>query len=289
LYCSGINKGSLKEQQIKQFIKSLGLEILENKKLLGNQEIDIFVPEKKIGIEFNGLFWHNDTRVDKKYHFEKLCAAQKQGIKLIHIFEDEWEHKKEIVKQKLTYALGMSNEKIYARKCEVKIINKEQEKGFLDLWHIQGSAKSKIKLGLYFANELVAVMTFAALNPAKGGKRKCNHWELVRFCTRKNVVGGASKLFTFFIKQYQPQHVISYGDLRWGSGKLYQTLGFDYQGNTSLNYWYIDLKNLKRIHRFALRKNKKDDQQLTEYENRLKQGYLRIWDCGNSRWTWTQK
>ena len=102
-------------------------------------------------------------------------------------------------------------------------------------------------------------------------------------------MGGASKLFAHFVKHYTPIKVLSFADKRWSTGNLYQQLKFTSVGDTRINYWYIDTKNTKRIYRYALRKNKNDDQSLTEYENRIKQGYKRIWDCGSSKWEWDSK
>lgn len=283
--CSAINKGSLKEREIKEFVRSLGFGIDENKKMLGRQEIDIFVPEMNLGIEFNGLFWHNDLRIDKKYHINKTLAARQQGIRLIHIFEDEWDYSREIVKSRLRNILGKIKLKIHARKCEIKEIQYSDERPFLEDNHIQGYAKSSIKLGLFHNNMLVSVMTFAKLNLAKG-HRGNSGWELLRFSSLRDtiVVGAASRLFSYFLKTYSPREIISYSDNRWNTGNTYKNIGFEHNGETGIGYWYI--MGNKRIHRFNLRKTKDDDQQKTEYENRLDQGYKRIWDCGHTRWIW---
>ena len=285
--CSGINKGSVKEQKIKDFLIDNGICILENKKILGDLEIDIFIPAYNLGIEFNGLFWHNDTRLHKNYHLNKSNIAINKGIRLIHIFEDEWDHHPDIVKSRLLNILGKTNNRIYARLCQIREISFTEEKEFLEYNHIQGYAKSSIKLGLYHKDVLVSVMTFSKLNLSRGVRNK-NMWELLRFASllNYNIVGGASKLFSYFVKKYNPPEVWSYSDNRWNTGNTYKNIGFDYIGNTSIGYWYIDLKEGKRIHRFGMRKNSNDDENLSEYENRLNQGYLRIWDCGHSKWIW---
>jgi hypothetical protein len=128
-------------------------------------------------------------------------------------------------------------------------------------------------------------MTFSKVNLSKGHRNK-KAWELLRFASLKDVVviGAASKLFSYFIKEYSPEEVISYSDNRWNTGKTYENIGFKYNGDTGIGYWYI-FEN-RRLHRFNLRKRSTDDQEKTEYENRLIQGYKRIWDCGNSKWIW---
>jgi hypothetical protein len=285
--CSGINKGSIKEGEIKKFLRENNIYIEENKKILGNQEIDIFCPEFNIGIEFNGLFWHNDTRIDKNYHILKTRAAEEKGIRLIHIFEDEWDHRRDIVKSRLLNLFKKTPNRIYARDCIIKEVSFKEEKLFLEQNHIQGYSKSSVKLGLYHNDKLVSLMTFSKSNLSRGIKNS-DQWELLRFASSLNhlVIGGSSKLFKYFCNHYSFEKIISYSDNRWNTGNVYKEIGFKSNGETGLGYWYINLKEGKRIHRFSLRKSVNDDPTKTEYENRLEQGYLRIWDCGNSKWIW---
>lgn len=292
--CSNISKNSsLKEFEVYNFITNdLKLHADRNIRILPDgREIDIFIPELKLGIEFDGLYWHNDLRLEKNYHKNKTELANSIGIKLIHIFEDEWEHNREIVKSRLSSLAGKISRRIYARNCTVKEISTNDERTFLNENHIQGWHRSRVKLGLYNKGKLVSVMTFSGLSRAKGHKAVAGHWELLRFCSIKNmvVIGGASRLFKYFTKHYNPIHILSFADSRWSHGNLYTQLGFTAAGHTGANYWYIDAKKGKRIHRFALRKQASDDQNLTEYENRLNQGYLRIWDCGSSKWIWKKE
>jgi hypothetical protein len=288
--CNNLNKGSMLENEVRKYIHSLGIITSDHNRIeLSGKEIDIFVPEKRIGVEFNGLYWHNDLKCHKRYHIDKFNLALGNNIQLIQIFEDEWLHKIDIVKSRLAYLLGKNQKTIYARKCIIKEVHPTIASNFLNQNHIQGNAKSSIKLGLYYNNELVSLMTFSKPNLSKGQKKEDGFWELLRFCNLLNtsVVGGANRLLHHFVKTYLPVKILSFADKRWSLGKLYQTLGFVKQKDSSINYWYIDRKESKRIHRFSLRKNKNDNQDLTEYENRLAQGYLRIWDCGSSKWLWT--
>ena len=293
--CGGNNNFGIskKETDLRDFVSNeLGVEIKGNHRILpNNREIDIHVLKLKLGIEFNGLYWHNDLKLHKNYHKQKQDDAKNLGIRLIHIFEDEWDFKREIVKSRLRNVIGINN-KIHARKCEVRKISTTIEKDFLIENHIQGYAKSSIKLGLYYENKLVSLMTFSKPNLSKGQKKKEGYWELLRFCSllNTNVVGGASKLFSYFVKTYQPAEIISFADKRWSeSGNIYKVLGFDFIHDTAINYWYVNLTTGERIHRFSLRKNENDDKSLTEYENRLRQGFVRIWDCGSSKWIWKAK
>lgn len=290
--CSGISTGSIAQLEINQFIKDLGFDtILNDKTILHPKHIDILIPSKNLAIEYNGLAYHNELRKGKTYHNDKRNGAAAKGIQLIHIFEDEWLHTPEIVKSRLRYLLGCVPAKLYARKCQIQPVDKLQETEFLIKNHIQGvDSKSSVKLGLFYNNRLVSLMTFSKPNKAKGYNKQDNTWELLRFCNEidTTVIGAANKLFQYFIKTYDPQTIITFADLRWSVGKLYTTLGFTQLENTRLNYWYIDLKNVKRIHRFNLRK-KQNETIKTEYELRLEQGWLRVWDCGSAKFIWSKE
>lgn len=290
--CSGINNGSIKENEIAAFIESLGIPVLRNdRQILYGKEIDILIRGKKIGIEFNGLFWHNELRVGREAHKQKHVSIKEKGYTPITIFEDEWDYRKEVVKSRLKNAVGLTDRSIHARKCIVKELSAAKAKEFVEKNHIQGYAPSSIKLGLYHNDELVSVMTFSSPSIAKGHKKEKGVWEISRSCSKLNtsVVGGAGKMFSHFVKNYNPIRVITFADLRWSNGNSYKNLGFTYQYETEPNYWYIDVD--KRVNRFSLRKgvNEGDDPNLTEYENRLKQGYMRIWDCGSSKWVWEKE
>lgn len=288
--CSGVGTGSLAQNEINNFIISLGINtILNDRVILDGEEIDILVPEKNIGFEYDGLFWHNELRKPKDYHINKTIKASNKGIRLIHIFEDEWIHSPEIVKSRIKYLLNVITSKIPARKCKIQEVGVDTEKEFLSNNHLQGYARSKVKLGLYYDGILVSLMTFSSLSRSKGYKKIEGSWELLRFCNVRDttVVGGANRLFTHFIRTYNPKKILSFADKRWSVGELYHTLNFEYTGDTNINYWYVDGSEGKRLHRFGMRKNSTDDQTLTEYENRLNQGFVRIWDCGSARFIWS--
>jgi hypothetical protein len=264
----------------------LGVETITNYKLANNRQVDVYCPVFQIGFEFDGLYWHNDLRLEKTYHLDKTHAAASQGIRLIHVFEDEWDFKRPIVESRIKHLLGISSKSIFARKCKIGSVDKATEKAFMEQNHIQGHAKSSVAYGLYYNNELVSVMTFSKPSKAKGQKNIPGHWELLRFCSvlDTHVVGGAGKLLAHFVKHHEPVQILSFADSRWSIGTLYKSLGFIENTHTAINYWYV--KGERRYHRYALRKSSSDNQCLTEYQNRLNQGYLRIWDCGSSKWIW---
>jgi len=254
------------------------------------REIDIFIPSKNVGIEFNGLYWHSEDVLlslnqSPKKDYEKRQFFLNHGIRLINIFEDEWTLKKEIVKDRLAHILNIPDTKIkiFARKCVVTEIDSKTANLFCQENHIMGRGRSNIRLGLFFEKNLVSVMTFSSNNISRKLSDGC---ELNRFCSKigYSIVGGAGKLLTYFQKKYNPDKIISYADNRWSAGDLYQTLKFTKTNDGVPNYWYFLPNDLIRIHRFSLRKQSTDDQSLTEAENRKNQGFLRIWDCGSSKW-----
>ena len=250
------------------------------------KEIDIYIPELKIGIEYNGLYWHSDIYKDKNYHINKTNNAKNTGIKLIQIFGDEWLYKQDIVKSRLLNIFGKTPNKIYARKCIIKEVSSKDCSIFLDQNHIQGKLGAKVRLGLYYNDELVSVMTFGNLRKNLGQSSKEGSYELLRFCNKLNttVIGGASKLFKYFINNYNPNTIISYADRRWSEGNLYYNLGFKLLGETKPNYFYTNKRFLKREPRFKYRKDILVKQGFnpnkSEHEIMKERGYARTYDCG---------
>lgn len=284
------NFTSKNQKEISDYITSLGIQVLNNhKKSLQGIEIDIYVPDLKIGFEYNGLFWHSEKMgKSKNYHLNKQNLAKKHGIKLYHIFSDEWIKNKEIVKSKIKNILGLSGKKIYARKCDVREITTKEKNTFLLKNHIQGDDKSTYKIGAFHGEELVAVMTFSALRSVLGSKKEDNTFELVRFSSN-NVVGVASRLLKYFVKKYKPNKIITYADKRWtvSEDNLYSKIGFNLISETKPNYWYT-ISDDRRYHRYNFRKDllvkEGFDKNKTEKEIMIDKGYLSVWDCGNFKY-----
>jgi len=283
--------GSNTEQELKEFFTSLEMTFLENdKKLISPHELDIVFPDKKIAVEYCGLVFHGELLFGRKnkrktYHLNKLERCTDIGYKLITIFSDEWLTKKDIVKDRLKHIILKSSERIYARKCVISEITSKQASEFVDRHHIQGYTGSRVKLGAFYDNRLVAVMTFASGSISKGESNVKNTWELSRFCVSDNVIGIAGKLLEHFKKNYEWDNIFSYADRRWSDGNLYRTIGFDFKHNTSPNYWYFK-EETKRHHRFNFRKDKikhLGNGEQTEWEIMQEQGWNRIWDCGSMK------
>lgn len=290
---------TLKSQtEIKDFLLENKIIVeLNNRKILNGIEIDIFSEDKKIGIEFNGNMFHSELfgKKDSKYHLNKTFLMNSKDYHLIHIFEDEWELKKDIVKNKLIHILGNNNlEKIYARKCVIKKINKEEKDVFLNKNHIQGTDNSSVFLGAFFNNNLISVMTFDNKRSMSKRKNDDNSYELSRFATDINyrIIGIASKMLNYFIKKYNPKNIISFADRRWTLDKnnnLYTKLGFELKNILRPDYSYYNTKIdiYKRFHKFGFGKKsiKKKFPEIyspekTEWQMMQEAGYDRIWDCG---------
>lgn len=281
------------ENEIYEYICNLiGKENVEhsNRDVLNGYEIDVFIPKLKIGIEYNGLRWHSEKFKDKNYHLIKTLEANKQGIKLIQIFEDEYTLKKNIVLSKIKRLLFKDYDlpKIMARRCIIKPIDKNLTKSFLNKNHIQGYNGCTVSLGCFHNDELIGVMTFEHYG---------NEWLLNRFATDNNVrcqgVGG--KLFSYFTKNYNPSSVKSFADRRWTineENNLYIKLGFKIDEVLKPDYKYVNASHpTERIHKFNFRKKilyRRYNMDKTKTESELTEelGYYKIWDCGLIRYVW---
>lgn len=300
---SEMNKASLPvfeskpEKELKEMIQSCGLECHKEKALFNGMEIDIFVPKKMIGIEYNGVLFHTEWfgKKGKWFHLGKTMKCQEKGVKLIHIFEDEYVYQREIVENKIKHILGVQQNlpKIMGRKCEIHPISKSVSKNFLEKYHIQGNASSTVRLGAFFNNELIAVMCFKIDD---GG-----NWELVRFTSDYHYIcqGVGGRLFKHFIREYNPKEIKSFADRRWTineQNNIYIQLGFKFDKYTAPDYRYVNPSshNLRRQHKFGFRKNILHNKygfplDMTEEEMVKKLKYDRIWDCGLIRYVWKKE
>jgi very-short-patch-repair endonuclease len=266
------------QSEIENFLIENNVSYLKNdRSVLGNLEIDFYLPEFKIGIELDGIYWHSIKHKNPDYHIVKTERCEKLGIQLIHVFEDEWTYRKDVVFSRIKNLLNLSSTRIYARLCEVRELSGKETQSFIDENHIQGNIPASKRIGLFYKDELVSVMTFGALRRALGSTPKDGVYEMYRFCNRLNysIVGGASKLLKYFIRTQKPVEIISYADRRWSIGKLYTSLGFTLVKKTQPNYWYI--VGDRREHRFNYTKKKLKLSNIDEFD------LNRIFDSGNLR------
>jgi hypothetical protein len=268
---------SIKELVLLEYIKSIySGEIIKSYR--DGLEIDIYLPQLKLGFEFNGLYWHSDKFKDKNYHLEKTNYFKSKNIRIIHIWEDDWTMRNDIIKSQLKNLLKLNEHRIFARKCKIEILsNNLLTTKFLNQNHLQGVDKSKIKIGLIYEYELIALMTFNKLEGRKSLGE--GEWNLSRFCNKLNynIVGGASKLLSFFISEFEPKRIISYADKDWSLGGLYESIGFKKISETAPDYKYI--VDGKRKNKANFKKSKLGTS-LTESLEMKNREMFRIWDCG---------
>lgn len=283
---------SKEEQEVADYIKTIyNGEIRRNSRILnGRKQIDIYLPDINLAIEYNGIKWHceNESGKDKNYHIEKTNICNSNGIQLLHINSDEWKNtqKNKIWKSIISSKMNKTD-KIYARKCSIKELTTNEAKGFINYNHLQGYAGSKIKIGLYHNNELMMVTTFSKFRFGDN-----NTWELVRCSSKLNItiVGGLSKLLKYFNEKYNDNSlpIMSYADRRYSIGKSYEKVGFKLTHISPPNYKYFYKNNYELLlPRENFQKHKLGnilenfDPTATEWENMRNNGYDRIWDSGN--------
>ena len=288
-----INRDMTKDTSIEIFVQLIldhyHVNYIKNdRSILNGQELDIYIPDHNLAIECNGIRWHstnNDTPKDK--HYNKYMICQSLGIQLLTIWEDQIINSPQIVESIILSKLNIYKENIYARKCQIREVSNQACETFLNKYHMQKNTKgSSVRLGLFYNNELVSVMTFGKTRKYTGGSKDL--WELHRYCCKEgvHVIGGASKLFHNFLKEYKVSLIESFSSNDISNGQLYKTLGFQ-QDSFSKSYWYID-KYYRRYHRYNFTKYKLVkigfDSGMSEYQIMKSRGYYQIYDTGQTRW-----
>jgi hypothetical protein len=274
------------EIELSCFVSSLVETTLSDRTVIKPFELDCFAPSKKLGIEFCGIYYHSDRFRDANYHLNKHELATEAGYGIIQVFDDEWSDKKEIVKSIIKNRLSLTDTITYARKTTIKIVPLKEAKTFLKNNHLQGYANAEILLGLYQEGELLTIATFSKKRRVLGSMPD-DWYELVRLCTRINtsVVGGFSKLIKHFMKTYSPNGIKTFCDRRYFNGLGYKTVGFIESHISKPNYFYV--KQGVRYSRYQFQKHKLKkllsiyDENISEKENMVINGYSRIYDCGN--------
>ena len=282
--------GSLGEQEVREFVNALGFETekkyipLYNKdKWVKNFEIDIFVPSKNVGIEFNGEYWHSDQVLnDKYYHYKKSLTAEKNGYRLIHILETYWKqpNKRAIYESIIRNALGAPVVKLKAKKCEIRAITKKEAEEFFNANHLGGYISSKLAYGLFYKDELVQ----AELLSTPRFNRKVE-WESTRGCSKLGymIYGGYEKVLKYFKEEYDPKSIVSYVDFSVFRGALHEHAGFKFKSYTGPDHWYLDAENnLKRY--WIVRGNKEVDLKwAADRDANIKYHY---WFAGSKVYIW---
>ena len=286
-YDRKIVKTSKWQKELSDYIASIyDGEILLNKRgVIGSNELDIYLPEIKLAIECNGVFYHQyqpqqQTESAKKginYHLNKTKQCESLGITLLHFFDITWDKKSDIIKSMVCSRIKKSEHIIYGRKCDVRVISVYDKNQFLENNHIQGKDKSLLHYGLFFENKLVSAMTIG-----RSRFNKSYQWELSRYCSllHHSVVGGFSKLLKHHRSLYKGS-IISYADRMYSTGHVYITNGFVLSHTNRPSYYYIDFNKNLLLHRSNFRKSKIGATESTEQDKMIELGYGKIFDCGN--------
>lgn len=267
---------SFRENEVAEFLSGFCNLERSNRKLI-SKELDIYVPSVNVAIEFNGLYWHSEKFKPKNYHYDKFIECRDAGIRLIQVWEDDWLHRKDIVKSMLLNKLGFGiSETVYARDCSV--VEDADLEDFFNENHIQGYAGHSKSVSLVNSGTVVASALF---------RKNQNGWLLSRYATNCNVPGGFSRCLTNFRKRNDGP-VVTFADLCISDGSLYVNNGFKLDKILPPDYSY--LVGNRRVHKFSYRKSRfaRDenlifDENATERELAASNGLLRVYDAGKLR------
>lgn len=274
---------SLSELELGDVIESWGFKVRRNvRDVIAPKELDIYVPEKRLAIEYNGLYWHSRKDGGKDQHVEKTDMCEKLGIQLVHIFSDEWRDKRDVCESMIKHRLGITKRKIFARNCVVRDVSLRDSKGFLEKTHLAGFVRSFFSRGLYHEDELVALLSVR--EPMQRSAYP-GLLEVARFSTAldTSVVGALGKLIKHIVKNDLPplgkSGLMTYVDRKIGKGSGYSRAGMKFFGKTLPGYWYTD--GVSRFDRFRFRSR----DGISEKEIAIREGVERVYGCGNNIYT----
>ena len=272
---------------IKNILDDLNIKYEQhNRKLISPKELDFYLPDYNIAIECNGMYWHSEKKKDDTYHYNKMKVCQTKGIKLLSFWEYDLRNYPNKVKDIIASCCN-KNKKIYARECTIKEIDAKQSKQFLELYHLQGNVNAKIKLGLFYKDKLIMIMTFGKRRVFMNDAGSEYDYELYRLCTKHGftVIGGAGKLLEYFKRNYKWNTITSYSMNDISEGNVYEKIGFKYERETPYGFFYYDIVNDKIINRYALAKYKVDDKSgRTTNEIIEDMGYIKCCNCGTRKY-----
>lgn len=285
-----ISKG---ETELADFVESL-IPVIRSYKYAGRKEVDVYIPSLKLAIEYDGLPWHSTKYRTPTQQTAKAKELKVLGITLLRVFEDEWQDKRAQVESLIRARTGTLKGKVYARQCQLVEIDNSTASEFYAQHHIQGWRKSAQHLGLIHNGTLAAVMTLSQALAARGQERKEGQYELVRYASNIQVVGGASKLLKAWVAKVGAKVVISYSDNRLFSGGMYKALGFQEVAQVPPSYTYWQENSKERKHKSGFRKEylpkilgERYNPQATERLNCELAGYYQVYDDGLTRWQLT--
>ena len=229
---------------------------LRDRKTIPNRELDIYIPEKNLAIELNGLYYHSEKKLDDiNYHIKKTKLCRSKNIDLIQIFADEIYYKKQLCISKIKNRLGI-NRKISASECTIKPI--DGCTNFLTKYTFRGELPANTKLGAFYKNKLVGVMTF-------NGDIICQFATLYSF----EITNLFDVFVAFYTKEFLQSELNYFADIRWEPCL------------TKPNFDLVDVDCPKcwGTKNFLTRFEVSEEESNVLFED-YELGYTRIWDCG---------
>lgn len=294
------------EAAVFRFLSNLTRAEQRNHTVIKPKELDIYLPDVKLAVEYCGEFHHShkdaeDERKNKYKHYQKYLECKARGIRLITLYETEWKEHNYAVRRLLRNAVGKSKGKLMARKCELRKVTNAEARAFYDRYHPQGGAGHGEHYALFWKGKMVACMRFVLGANDRGSGAAKRVWTLGRYATRITVAGAASRLFKAFVREYNPPVVKSFSDNRFFDGGMYAQLGFVLDGEVAPDYqvWHPKLGTRPKPHyqRRAIPRRiaeigssevfDPETDPRTEAQMTYALGARRLYDCGKKRWVWT--
>jgi very-short-patch-repair endonuclease len=264
------------ELELLSWLRSLGLDF--KTKRFGNEyELDCYSESLKLGIEYNGLFWHSDINKPKNYHLNKTKYFEKLGIRVIHVWEHEWRDRKDQVKNYLSSACKVNQTRLGARKCQFLEITPLVAKKFLSDNHIQGAAKNiKLAVGIFYQNKLISVATFGN-HHRQGfeGVKVLNRFACLPGFTISGGLAKASRMA--YVKLGK---LISWAHYAKSQGKGYLAAGWTQVKTHPPDYFYATPQGVVISKQSRRKSSVGTPDHMTEHQHALQDGLYRIWDCG---------
>jgi hypothetical protein len=298
---------SAAEDTLAAYLTRFTTVVQRDRTIIAPKELDIYLPERNLAVEYCGMYWHShtdrdDEKKNKHKHAEKHRLCAEKGVRLITLYETEWLERPETVKRMLRNAVGATRGKLMARKCTVGKPSPQEARSFYERYHPQGGSGAGEHYGLYYKGKLAACMRFTFGGNDRGTGAKTRQWTLSRYATRLPVAGAASRLFKAFVAEQDPPTVKSFSDNRWFNGGMYEQLGFALEADVPADYqvWSMKLGLRPKPHYQRRTLPKRLDEHgvvdafdpasdpRTEAEMTYLMGARRIYDCGKKRWVWTK-
>jgi hypothetical protein len=204
------------------------------------------------------------------------------GMDVLRFYEDEWVNKPSVILSIIKHTLGISDQREYARACEVIQLSQEERKEFFSRCHLEGDVRGLIAFGLRHKNSGKILAALSAREPFHKTVH-VNKLEIARFaCEINTAVAGAQSKLVMHLSRWAKEHgykgILSYADGRLGDGKSYEKIGFVKIKRGSPRLWWTDYTH--RFNRFKIRADSAAG--ITQNQRAVNAGVVEMWGCGNT-------